>query len=111
MVISQLPNGVLVDLMDDSQSGFQRVAISVWVPIDAIELGNGGERGSIVDGALGKTVRVGTNPDDTLNSSSALREIASGAQGLDVRVLDSSRNDFVQVRIEGWILQKSVEVE
>jgi len=113
IIIYQLPKGTPIDLLDEGQkdNNSQKVAVAVWVPKNIVKLDNSGHSG-ILQVTQNLPIAVGKTPDDPVNRVYGKRTLYKAkSNGMNVRILDrSGTNGYVQVRIEGWVLSKSIKV-
>jgi len=105
LIVFQIPVGTPVELLEEIQNDFRKVAVLVWVPKDVVDMDAGGQ-GSIATHS--QEVRVGDTPKNSLNSPDTERLLHPGALGVPVQILDDSRTDYVRIRIVGWMPVDSI---
>lgn len=110
LVIIQLPPDVSVELLEDTDGTFQRAAVSVWLPKGVLVIENDQSIATISKDAQNQKVRVGAQPNDLLNNyPDSARQLSVASQDRRVGILDSiTDKDYIRVRVEGWILSRSL---
>jgi hypothetical protein len=111
LIIFQLPPDTAIGIYSDPPSNnFRKVTIEVWVRKEAIAQKPGGSQWVI--SKVSQDVRVGTSPDDPLNTKSE-RQLHKGAQDLPVVVTGAGKSkdnqEWARVKIEGWMLSDSIQ--
>jgi uncharacterized repeat protein (TIGR01451 family) len=104
IVIFQLPANTPVELLEPSPTDldFSKVALTLTVSSNLIDL-----KSSQILGE-GK-VAVGDDPNAPPNTTSDERRFLPNAKGYPVTILDTSQQDQVLIRIEGWMLTNLIE--
>lgn len=106
VVIFQMLVGTELEKLGQSEAGWERVAVTLWLPTSKV---------SIADGGLSGVIAGGSPADVSVDSGGVLRPNGTlYATGQDVRlsIVDrESHAGYVGVRIEGWVMQTAINFQ